>query len=126
MNKQLINLQKSVNATCVLIKTEEYKYLTNALAFKASVSDSFLFNPQKYYADKLNSKAIKDDVCHLIVTNLDEASIDEQERFVQLVKDREISGYNLPNNCILVFTVQDEQALKKISSKIYHFAVNAL
>ena len=38
-----------------------------------------------------------------------------------MVKDREFMGYNLPDNVIIVFTVETESDIKKVSKELYYF-----
>ncbi len=124
MNKDLIDLQRNSKATCVIIKTEEYNKLSPVVSMKASVSNKFLLSGDKPpFADKINEKSVKNSICYFVITDIDEVSIDMQERFVGLVKDRELNGYSLPDNCVIVFTVKDKSSIKNISSNLYHFAV---
>ena len=126
MIKELIDLQRNSKATCAIIKTDEYNNLSPSLSMKANVSDKFLLSSKlPPFAEKLDEKCAKNKICYFIITEIDKISIDEQDRYVGLVKDREFNGYNLPDNCIIVFTVKDKNSLKNISPKIYHFAVVA-
>ena len=124
MLKELIELQRNSKATCVVVKEDEYNKLSPFVAIKASVSDKFLFGGSKPpFADKISERSVKSNICYFIITGIDEISQEKQERFVGLVKDREINGYNLPDNCIIAFTVKDKTTLKNISPNLYHFAV---
>lgn len=126
MIKELIDLQRNSKATCAIIKTDDYKNLSPVIAMKANVSDNFLLSTKlPPFAEKLNEKCAKNKICYFMITNLDEISTEEQDRFEGLIKDREFNGYILPDNCIIVFTVKDKSLLKNISPKIYHFAVIA-
>ena len=124
MNKDLIDLQRNSKATCVIIKTEEYNKLSPVVSMKASVSNKFLLSGDKPpFADKINEKSANSSICYFVITDIDEVSIDMQNRFEGLVKDRELKGYTLPDNCIIVFTVKDKFSLKNISTNLYHFMV---
>lgn len=126
MNKDLIELQKGLKATCVIVPTHECTELSQTLAMSANVSDKFLFageNPP--FAEKIENKSKKGKICYFVITGIDEVAFEKQNRFVGLVKDREFNGYNLPNNCVIVFTVKDRDSLKKVSQEIYRFAVVA-
>ena len=126
MIKELIDLQRNSKATCAIIKTDEYNYLSPVISMKANVSDKFLLsNKLPPFAEKLDEKCAKNKICYFVITEIDNISIEEQDRFVGLIKDREFNGYILPDNCIIVFTVKDKNSLKNISPKIYHFAVVA-
>ena len=124
MNKELIDLQRNSKATCVVVRTDDYKSLSPVISMKASVSDKFLFAGDKPpFADKINEKSANSSICYFVITDIDEVSIDMQNRFEGLVKDRELNGYTLPDNCIIVFTVKDKFSLKNISTNLYHFMV---
>lgn len=126
MNLDLINLQRNSKATCAIIKNDDYKKLVSCISMKASVSDNFLFKGDKPpFAEKIDKKSRTDEICYFVITEIDKVSFEQQNRFIGLVKDRELNGYYLPNNCIIVFTVQDETVLKNISPDLYHFAVIA-
>ena len=121
MNKDLIDLQRNSKAVCVIVKTDEYKSLSPIVSMEAGVSDSFL--NEVPFANKLNNKRKGHEICYFVIKNIDKIDKPQQDRFIGLVKDREYNGYNLPRNCIIVFTVENEKSLKDVSSEIYRFAV---
>lgn len=126
MIKELIDLQRNSKATCAFIKTEDALKLIPAVTMKASISDKYLFTGAKpIFADKMEEKSKLSEICYFVIVGVDELSISDQNRYVGLVKDREMNGYNLPSNCVIVFTVKDKTSLKKISKELYHFAVVA-
>jgi len=126
MIKELVSLQRNSKSTCVIVDGEEFKKLPNVVSMPASVSDKFLFtNNIPPFAEKIDAKCNKHNLCHFVIKNIDEVSIQEQERFVGLVKDREFNGYNLPQNCIIVFTVKDLVSLKKLSPILFNLSVVA-
>lgn len=126
MIKDLIDLQRNSKATCVIVRDDEYSKLPSVVSMKASVSDKFLLTGDKPpFADKVDLKSKSSEICYFIITSIDEISIEQQNRYVALVKDRELNGYYLPDNCIIVFTVKDRQSLKNVSPELYHFAVVA-
>lgn len=126
MNKELIDLQRESKATCAIILTEEVDLLSPKVTMKANVSDKFLLkNNKPPFAEKINLVSKKNNICYFIITEIDEISIEQQNRYEGLVKDREMNGYVLPNNCIIVFTVKDKNNLKNVSSLLYRFSVIA-
>lgn len=126
MIKELIDLQRNSKATCVIVKTDEYKNLSPIISMKANVSDNFLLSDKlPPFAEKLDKKCEKNKVCYFVITEIDNISIENQDRFVGLIKDREFNGYILPDNCIIVLTVKDKSTLKNISPDIFHLAVVA-
>lgn len=126
MIKQLVDLQRNSKATCAVIRTAEYKKLSPAVSVRADIDNQLLFGGKKpVFADKLDEVSRKAEICYLLIAGLDTISLDAQNRYVGLVKDRIINDYTLPNNAIIVFTVKDKTSLKNISPEINHFSVVA-
>lgn len=129
MKKELIELQRGCKATCVVILDKYYRNLGPTIFMEASMSDANLFvcktgNP--IFKEKLENIASMENLVYFVVRNIDSLDVEQQNRYVGLVKDREFCGYYLPENVILVFTVKDEMSLKNISQDLYHFCVVAL
>lgn len=127
MNKDLILLQKNCPATAVIVLDEQCGQLKKSVVMKATVSDNFLFAKPfglPPFAEKIE-KNIREDVSYFVIKNIDHANGSQQQRFVGLVKDREFFGYTLPKNCIVVFTVDSAEGVKKILPQLYHFCVAA-
>ena len=128
MNKELIELQRECNATCVVIPDEKCRELGQTLIMNASIKNEFLFaapsnNP--IFREKLDNLSQNGNLTYFVIRKIDELTEENQNRYISLVKDREFEGYNLPSNVIIVFTVEDRDGLKKISSELYHFCVVA-
>lgn len=127
MIKELIDLQRNSKATCAIIKTNECKLLVPAVVIDSSIDDKFLFLSSKpIFAEKIMTESAKNDICYLVIKDIDKVSASLQDRFVGLVKDRQIEDFVLPNNCVVVFSVCDKNSLKNVSPKLYHFAVVAI
>ena len=126
MNIDIVELQKGCRATCVIIQDEDVKELKPIVAIKANISNKSLFcDSAPNFAAKISEKSENNDICYLAILGIDTLSESEQNKFVPLVKDRYMNNYSLPENCIIVFTVKDKNALKKISPELYHFAIVA-
>lgn len=128
MNKQLIELQRGCNATCVVILEDHYKELGQVLVMDANINDENLFarslgNP--IFKEKLDTISSNSNLTYFVIKGIGEINEELQNRYVGLVKDREFGGYNLPDNVILVFTVKTREELQKISKELYHFCVVA-
>lgn len=114
MKKEIIDLQFCNNSICAIILTNECKNLKPSITMNANVSNKFLFNSNlPPFADKLNSKAKNNEICYFIIYEIDKVNEEMQNKFVELVKDREFNGYTLPNNVIVVFSVENAENLKK-------------
>ena len=126
MIKELIDLQRNSKATCAIIENKDIRKLYPGVAIKANVSDKFLFaHSRPPFADIIEKKNKNSEICYLVIKGIDEISIDQQNRYNGLVKDRELNRYFLPDNCVIVFTVENRNGLKKVSKELYHFAVVA-
>lgn len=125
MNKELIELQKGIKATCVVIKEEDIQTLGVGIAFDAKINDSLFSgktgNP--FFKEKLDSILRAEDIIYFVIKGIDEISESMQNRYIGLVKDREFNGYKLPDNVIIVFTVKNNEGIKNISKELYHFCV---
>jgi len=128
MNKQLIELQRGCKAVCVVILEQHSKELDQGIIMDANMADEYLFartlgNP--IFREKLDEKANKYDLTYFVIRGISEISVEQQNRYIGLVKDREFGGYNIPNNVILVFTLKTQEELQKLSKDLYHFCVVA-
>lgn len=129
MNKMLISLQKNNVATGVVILNKDYKNLPNVVTMKATISNSMLFSGkpnEPIFKTKVETMSKGSKQSFLLIYGIDELPQEEQRKYISLVKDRYFNGYTLPQNCTVVFTVKNEQALTKILPELYHFLVVAI
>lgn len=119
INKELIELQKGCEATCVVIPNEDSKELDSKIIISANSSDNELLMTFK---ENISSK---EELNYFIIDGIDQLNEDAQNKYYQIVKDREFNGYRLPKDMIIVLTVKDKDGLKNISQELYHFCVVA-
>lgn len=119
IDKELIELQKGGEATCVVIPNEESKELDTKIIINANSSDSELITILK---ENISNKK---EINYFIVDGIDQLNKDTQNKYYQIVKDREFNGYKLPKDMIIVLTVKDKEGLKNISQELYHLCVVA-
>lgn len=119
INKELIELQKGCEATCVVIPNEESKELDTKIIINANSSDSELITAFK------ENISNKEEINYFIIAGIDQLNESLQNKYYQIVKDREFNGYKLPKDMIIVLTVKDRESLKNISQELYHFCVVA-
>lgn len=126
MNKALIELQRGCKATSCVILDEEYKNLGQTLVMDAGIDNIYLFcYPHPIFKEKLDMLSQNGKITYFVIRGIDAISEEMQKRYIGLVKDREFSGYSLPSNVIIVFTVKDRESIQKIVSDLYHFCVVA-
>ena len=126
MNKELIDLQRGSKASCVVIRNSDSNKLKNAVFMDSRINDSWLFGAKMgnpIFKEKVDIISKNGEIGYFIITNFDSISVDEQNKYVSLIKDREFLGYTLPENVIIVLTIENEDRLKNISSEVYHFCV---
>ena len=119
INKELIEVQKGCGATCVVIQNEDCRELDSKIIVNADSNDSELFTTFK------ENISNKEETNYFVISEIDKLNENLQDKYYQIVKDREFSGYKLPQNMIIVLTVKDKEGLKKISQELYHFCVVA-
>ncbi len=119
INKELIELQKGCLATCVVIKNEDCKELDSKIIINANSNDSELLT---IFKEKILNK---EELNYFIISEIDKLNESLQNKYYQIVKDREFYGYKLPKDMIIVLTVKDKEGLKKIIQELYHFCVVA-
>ncbi len=120
MNIDLIELQKGCKATCVVIQNEDIEKLDSKVLINSNCEDNELL---KIFKEKI-SKADKK-IEFLVIERIDKLELDKQDRFYQIVKDREFNGILLPEDVVVVLTVENKDKLKNISSELYNLCVVA-
>lgn len=128
MNKDLIDLQRNSKAACAIILDEFYKSIGQELVMDAKIDDVYLFAKSStgpIFKDKLDKISSNTGLTYFVIRNIDQIDVEKQNRYISLVKDRELTGYNLPQNVIIVFTISSKENLNKISKELYHFCVVA-
>lgn len=126
MNKPLIELQRGCQATCVVISDDSYRNLGKTIYMNANDANELLKqSSNKSFKQQLDELSNNNETIYLVVRKIDELDEINQKIYLGIVKDRNINDYNLPENVIIVFTVNDKNGLKKISNELYHFCVVA-
>ena len=116
IDKELIELQRNCEATCVVIPNESINELENKMVINAkTVSDSWV--------EELRAR--EQELKYLVVQDIDDIDKNMQEKYYHLVKDREIKKYTLPKDIIIVVTVDGKETIKNISDELYHFCTVA-
>ncbi len=118
INKELIELQKDCNSTCVVIQNEDIKELESNILVNSNCNINDLI---KIFKENISSKKYD----YFIVEEIDKIDLNEQDKFYQIVKDREFFGYKLPEDVIIILTVKSKETLKNISQQLYNLCVVA-
>lgn len=119
INKELIELQKGCLATCVVIQNEDCKELDSKIIVNAESNYNELLT---IFKENSNNKQ---EINYFVISRIDKLNESLQNKYYQIVKDREFYGYKLPKDIIIVLTVKDREGLKNISKELYNFCVIA-
>ena len=119
IDKELIELQKGCLATCVVIPNEDCKELDSKIIIDSNVNDNELLTTFK------ENICNKEELNYFIISEIDKLDESLQNKYYQIVKDREFCGYKLPKDMIIVLTVKDREGLRNISQELYNLCVAA-
>lgn len=120
VNKELVELQKDCRATCVIIQNKDINELDSKVLVNSNCKDSELL---KIFKEKISKEDEK--INYFVIEKIDELEIEKQEKFYQIVKDREFDGYVISKDIIIVLTVNNKDGLKSISQELYNLCVVA-
>lgn len=120
MNIDLIELQKGCKATCAVIQNEDIEKLDSKILINSNCKDNELLKIFKEKISKVDEKFE-----FLVIEEIDKLELDKQDKFYQIVKDREFNGILLPEDVVIVLTVENKDRLKNISSELHHLCVVA-
>lgn len=120
MNIDLIELQKGCKSTCAVIQNEDIEKLDSKILINSNCKDNELL---KIFKEKISKADEKFEF--LVIEEIDKLELDKQDKFYQIVKDREFNGILLPEDVVIVLTVENKDRLKNISSELHHLCVVA-
>ena len=131
MNKENLNLLKKYiqnNISPLLIKDIPLDIFDNSIIINSDINKLELnghyekteFCPPSWYSELI--KKSKDKYVVLIINNINNIPLEEQPKFVELLKYRKISTFELPNNCIIIVTCTDLN-INKINEEVYSLLV---
>ena len=118
IDKELIDIQKGCKATCVVIKNDDIKELGSKIlvSSKYNINDLIKIFKENIYSKKYD---------YFVIEEIDKINSDEQDKYYQIIKDREFGGYSLPEEMVIVLTVESKENLKNISQNLYNLCVIA-
>ena len=120
MNIDLIELQKGCKATCAVIQNEDIEKLDSKILINSNCEDNELLKIFKEKISKVDEKFE-----FIVIEEIDKLEADKQDKFYQIVKDREFNGIVLPEDVVIVLTVENKDKLKNISSELHNLCVVA-
>lgn len=108
----------------LLISNISSDLFQNSIVIKSNVSNSELnghyenmdFCPPTWYRELIQKSKIGCSV--LIIENIDEIPLEEQTKFIEILKYQKVSTFDLPKNCMIVVTCSDVYK-NKIHEEVY-------
>ena len=127
MNKERLNLLENYIKTGVaplLIENIPSDLFSNSVVLKSNIDKSELnghyedieFCPPTWYKELLEKSKL--DYVILVIENINDVSVEEQNKFIEILKYNKISTFTLPKNCLIIVTCSDLNN-KKISEEVY-------
>lgn len=131
MNKDRLKLLENyleIGIGPLLIENLPSDSLPNCVVIKNNIDKSQLnghyenidFCPPTWYKELLEKS--KTDYVILIIEKINEISLDEQAKFIEILKYKKISTFELPTNCIIIVTCSDLN-VGKINEDVYSLLV---
>ena len=127
MNKEKLDLIKDYlkygEANILIEKTYQF-FFKNAIVLPASINDSELnghyegvdFLPPTWYTNLLVSA--KTNFPIIIIEDIDKINLEQQTKFIEILKYKKISTFELPKNCLIIVTYSTLDT-NKINKEVY-------
>ena len=127
MNKERLNLLENYiksGVSPLLIKNISSSAFNNSVIIKSNIDRSELnghyenaeFCPPQWYKELLaKSKA---SIAVLVIENINEIKLEDQTKFIEILKYKKVSTFELPKNCLVIVTCSD-LTTNKINEEVY-------
>lgn len=127
MNKERLNLLESCiksGVFPVLVQNIPSNSFNNSVIIKSNIDKSELnghyentdFCPPHWYKELLDKS--KTNYVVLVIENINEAPLEEQTKFIEILKYKKVSTFELPKNCLVIVTCSD-LTTNKINEEVY-------
>ncbi len=127
MNKERLNLLENYIKSGInplLIENIPSSFIDDYVVLKADIDRSELnghyenteFCPPLWYKELLDRSKTNDAI--LVIENINDIPIEEQTKFIEILKYKKISTFELPKNCLIIVTCSDLRT-NKINEDVY-------
>ena len=127
MNRERFNLLENYiksGISPLLVQNIPSNSFKNSVVIKANIDRSELnghyenidFCPPLWYKELLEKSKINTTV--LVIENINEIKLEEQTKFIEILKYKKISTFELPKNCLVIVTCSD-LSTNKINEEVY-------
>lgn len=129
MNKERLYLLENYiksGITSLLLENIPANSFANSVVIKSNVDRSELnghyentnFCPPHWYKELLEKNKTSTPV--LVIENINEIPLEEQTKFIEILKYKKISTFELPKKCLVIVTCSD-LTVNKINDEVYSF-----
>ena len=127
MNKErlkMIGEYIKANVGPILISNVSFKDVENTIILKSSIDKSELtghyegvnYEPPEWYQELV--EMCKTQYSLLVIENINQIPLEEQPKFIEILKYRKINTFELPENCCVVVTCINLNN-NKINEEVY-------
>lgn len=127
MSKKRLNLLENYirsGVSPLLVQNILSDSFDNSVIIKSNIDISELnghyentdFCPPLWYKELLDKS--KMDTTVLVIENINEIKLEEQTKFIEILKYKKVSTFELPKNCLIIVTYSDLTA-NKINEEIF-------
>ena len=127
MNRERFNLLENYiksGISPLLVQNIPSNSFKNSVVIKGNIDRSELnghyenidFCPPAWYKELLDKSKINTTV--LVIENINGIKLEEQNKFIEILKYKKISTFELPKNCLVIVTCSD-LSTNKINEEVY-------
>ena len=127
MNKERLNSLETYIKSGIhplLVKDVPSDIFSNSVILKSDINKTELnghyedtnFCPPTWYKELLDKSKIG--YVALIIENINEISLEDQAKFIEVLKYKKVSTFELPKNCFIITTCSD-LTTNKINEEVY-------
>ncbi len=127
MNKERLELLKNyikIGMSPLLIQNMPSNFFNNSVVINSNIDRSELnghyenvdFCPPTWYKELLDKSKLGYVI--LLIENINELPLEEQAKFIEILKYKKISTFELPRNCFVIVTCSDLN-INKINEEVY-------
>ncbi len=127
MNQERLDLLKNYiqsGVSPLLIENIPSNFFRSSVIIKSNIEKAELnghyentnFCPPTWYQELIEKS--KTNPTALVIENINEIALEEQTKFIEILKYKKISTFELPKNCLVIVTCSDLSA-NKVNEEVY-------
>ena len=128
MSRNIEFLKEYIKANIcpILIDFLDSKYIPNCILLPSNINIKDLdghYKNEDYLPPEWYSKLLSENKNVIVIDNIDSIHIEEQDKFLELIKYRKISTFDLPNDVVIIITAKKINK-DTISKNIYELVAH--